>query len=121
MIKRKQILFFLLFIGLSFNLVAQNTDEQLANEYYSSKEYDKAVIYYEKLFNKTDNKSFYNRLLVCFIELNEFKNGEKLIKRQIKTITYRYLPVPLLFDSGFGSLGAPTVSSDQSSLLQFRL
>jgi len=79
-----QIIIFLLFTLLSFNVIAQNTDEELANEYYSAKEYDKAVIYYEKLFNKNKSKPFYSRLLVCLIELNEFKNGEKLIKRQIK-------------------------------------
>lgn len=62
----------------------RSTDEDLANQYYSSKEFDKAVIYYEKLFNKTDNPIFYNRLLNCFIELEEFKNAEKLVKRQIK-------------------------------------
>lgn len=74
----------LVVLSITLNVNAQNTDVELANSYFSAKEYDKAVVYYEKLFNKTDEKTFYSRLLICFIELEEFKNGEKLIKRQLK-------------------------------------
>ena len=70
---------------LALNCFAQkNTDEQLAAQYYNNKEYDKAVIYYEKLFDKTKLPNYYVRLLNCFIELEEFKNAEKLVKREIK-------------------------------------
>ena len=65
-----------------------NTDERLAAQYYSNKEFDKAVIYYEKLFDKSGSATYYIRLLNCFIELQEFKNGEKLIKREIKKNPY---------------------------------
>lgn len=62
----------------------ETTDQELASEYYSNKEYSKAVVYYQKLFNKTPNQLFYSKLLNCFIELEEYKNGEKLVKKQIK-------------------------------------
>lgn len=70
---------------LTLNCFAQkNADEQLAAQYYNNKEYDKAVIYYEKLFDKTKLPNYYARLLSCFIELEEYKNAEKLVKREIK-------------------------------------
>lgn len=66
-------------------LIAQkDTDGKLAAEYYNNKEYDKAVIYYQKLFDRTKSPAYYVRLLNCFIQLEEFKNGEKLVKRQLK-------------------------------------
>jgi len=72
------------------HLIAQkNTDEKLASQYYSNKEYDKAVIYYQKLFDKSKSPAYYVRLLNCLIELEEFKNAEKLVKRQIKRNSYQ--------------------------------
>lgn len=75
---------------LTLNCFAQkNADEQLAAQYYNNKEYDKAVIYYEKLFDKTKLPNYYVRLLSCFIELEEYKNAEKLVKREIKRNPYQ--------------------------------
>jgi tetratricopeptide (TPR) repeat protein len=75
----------LLVLLLTNSMYSQkSTDEKLASQYYNNKEYDKAVVYYEKLFNKSHLPLHYIRLLNCFLELEEFKNGEKLIKRQIK-------------------------------------
>lgn len=84
----------LMILGLTFmltlNCFAQkNTDERLANQYFNDKEYDKAVIYYEKLYNKTDLPQYYARLLDCYVKLEEFKNAEKLTKRQFKRNSYQ--------------------------------
>lgn len=65
-----------------------STDERLAAQYYANREYDKAVVYYEKLFDKSGSPTFYIRLLNCYIELEEYKNGEKLIKRELKKNPY---------------------------------
>ncbi|MCB0402158.1 MAG: tetratricopeptide repeat protein [Flavobacteriales bacterium] len=71
-------------------LVAQkNTDEQLAAQFYNDKAYDKAVIYYQKLFDKTELPTHYIRLLTCYLELQEYKNAEKLVKRQMKKLPYQ--------------------------------
>lgn len=64
-------------------VVAQSTDEELANQYFSEKEYDKAVVYYQKLFNRNGDR-FYKPLFNCYLELEEFKNAEKLVKKQQK-------------------------------------
>lgn len=67
----------------------KNADSKLAAQYYDEKEYDKAVIYYQKLYDKTNSPAYYVRLLNCFIQLEEFKSGEKLVKRQIKKHPYQ--------------------------------
>lgn len=86
MIKKLIIASFVLLFSIAPLLLCaqETTDQEIASEYYSKKEYSKAVIYYQKLFNKTPNQLFYTKLLNCFIELEEFKNGEKLVKKQIK-------------------------------------
>jgi len=97
--------FILIFI-LSFSAQAmkaqRNTDQKLAIQYYNNQEYDKAVIYYEKLFNKSHKDSDYEKLLSCFVELEEYKNAEKLIKRQTKRFSYRlnfYVDLGVLYES----------------------
>ena len=71
-------------------LIAQkNTDEKLAAQYYNNKEYNKAAIYYQKLLDRSKSPAYYIRLLNCFIQLEEFKNGEKLVKRQLKRNEYQ--------------------------------
>ena len=80
---------FIIVFSTTTILAQKNTDNKLAAQYYANKEYDKAIIYYQKLFDKTKSPAYYVRLLNCFIELKEFKNGEKLIKRQIKKNSYQ--------------------------------
>ena len=80
---------FLLTILLSSKAIAQvqiiadpSTDEQLAAQYYQSGEYDKALIYYEKLYNKTPINIYYNYYLNCLIQTKTYKKAEKLVKKQ---------------------------------------
>ncbi len=89
---KKRILFCL---GLFFfNVLAaqQNTSEQLAAQYYSSGEYEKALSVYEDLFSKNDNDFYYSRLIDCCLNLKRFSDAEKIIKRCIrknpKNLTY---------------------------------
>lgn len=58
---------------------------QLAQHYYGSGEYDKAVVYYERLFKGDPSKFNFNRLLTCKVQLNELKEAEKLIKKQVSS------------------------------------
>ena len=72
------------------SLKEKTPDEQLAVQYFQNKEFDKASIYYEKLFNKNPIDFYYNSLLNCFFELKDFKKAEKLVKKQIKKQADRY-------------------------------
>ncbi len=75
-------LLFLVSIGLS--AMAQVTDEQLASHYFQSGEFDKAVLYYTKLYNENPSKTHYDFYLKCLYELEDLKGAEKLIKKQQK-------------------------------------
>lgn len=78
----------LLFLFLSLAMLADaNAQGQnnidLANQYASTGEYDKAVVYFEKWY-KSDPYGAYQPFLNCYIQLKEYDKAEKLIKNQIK-------------------------------------
>ncbi len=78
------LIFFINFISFS----QTDTDEQLAAQYYQNKEYDKANVLYEKLFNIKQEFIYYTPYLECLVQLKEFKKAEKIIKKQIKLHPY---------------------------------
>ena len=59
-------------------------DEQLALQFYQNKEFDKALDYYEKLYNKKSPQVYYQAYLNCLLETKDFKKAEKIAKKQIK-------------------------------------
>ncbi len=56
----------------------------MASYYLDSGEYEKAKLYYEKLYEKKPSSEYYKGLLLAYKELGEFKEAEKLIKKQGK-------------------------------------
>lgn len=76
------ILFLLLIQQIAF--AQPTTDEQLALQFYQNREFDKALEYYEKLYNKKSPYEFYSPYLNCLLELKDFKKAEKIVKKQIK-------------------------------------
>lgn len=76
-------LFFVLLIS-SVNLVfSQGNDLQLAQQYYLQGDFEKAVVYYEKVYNKEPNHSNFTRYYECLLKTNNTKDAEKIIKKQI--------------------------------------
>ncbi len=59
------------------------TDQQLAQHYYSNGELDKATMYYERLFSKDPSKFHFNRYYECLIATGQLKEAEKILKKQI--------------------------------------
>lgn len=83
--KTKYILFLFAVVFIQSHIIAQpNTDEQLAQQFYQNKEFDKALEYYEKLYNKKSPQLFYSPYLNCLLETKDFKKAEKIAKKQIK-------------------------------------
>ena len=74
-------LLLLILILLPLVSFTQNSDIKLAQHYYSSGEYDKAIVYYERLYRKNPNKYFFKRYYTCLVETNQIKDAEKLLKR----------------------------------------
>jgi tetratricopeptide (TPR) repeat protein len=68
----------------SYSIAQPSTDEQLANQFYQNKEFDKALTYYENLFNKKSPLTYYTPYLNCLLETKDFKKAEKVVKKQIK-------------------------------------
>ncbi|MBX7142256.1 MAG: tetratricopeptide repeat protein [Chitinophagales bacterium] len=82
-----------LYFLLAFLLIAcegtlhaqQSQDIQLADQYFRNGEFDKAVVLYEKLWNKTPtNSQFYNNYLRCLTELKQYDEAEKTVRKQQK-------------------------------------
>ncbi|MBC7864750.1 MAG: tetratricopeptide repeat protein [Bacteroidia bacterium] len=71
----------MLFFPLSF--LAQSADEQLALQAFNNKEYEKAIVYYEKLYDQ-NSFQFYNNYFKCLLYTKDFKRAEKIAKKQLK-------------------------------------
>jgi len=72
-------------LGLANCAIAQTaTDEELAQQYYIDKQYDKAVAYYEKIYAKRPSNMVYHNYLDCLVQTKDFKTAEKLVKKQMR-------------------------------------
>lgn len=65
------------------NIFAQD-DYQLAMQYYKNQEFEKASVLFEKLHKKQGTKFYFDYYLNCLIELEDFEQAEKKVKKQIK-------------------------------------
>ncbi len=79
----KYFLLFLVFI-LARPLFGQGNDDQLAAAYYSRGEYQKALVYSEKVYDRDPSKINFLRLYDCFIQTKQINDAEKLLKKQLK-------------------------------------
>ena len=69
----------------SFSSQISTIDFQLAKKYYLDSDYEKASLYYEKIFKESEHRlKIYENYKSTFIELNKFKDAEKLSKTLIK-------------------------------------
>lgn len=82
--KLKYILFFTFVFTQIHSFAQPGTDEQLAIQFYQNKEFDKALDYYEKLYNKKSPEIYYQPYLSCLLETKDFKKAEKIAKKQSK-------------------------------------
>ncbi|MCX7767675.1 MAG: tetratricopeptide repeat protein [Flavobacteriales bacterium] len=82
-IHRINLLNFLLLSLKFFFLQAQ--DPRLAQSYLDQGEWDKALALYEKLHEREPaNWEYYNALVLCYGQLQQTENLEKLFRRQVK-------------------------------------
>ena len=69
----------------SFFSQVTTIDFQLAKKYYLDSDYEKAALYYEKIFKEPEQRlKIYENYKLTLIELNKFKEAEKLSKILIK-------------------------------------
>ena len=85
LMKPRKIIVLLVLLLAVFPLAAQPTpDEQLAEQFYKNKEFDKALDYYEKLYNKISPQQYYQFYYNCLLETKDYKKAEKIVKKQLK-------------------------------------
>lgn len=59
-------------------------DRELAQTYFNRGEYDKALVYYRDFYSKNPNLGNALTLFKCLVAVEEYKEAEKLIKREMR-------------------------------------
>lgn len=80
-------------------LLAQSTDEQLAAHYFQNGDFEKAALYYQRLYDQTPTHYYYQQLFKSHLQLDQLKEAEKLAKGQMKKF-----PANLTYNVDLGSL-----------------
>lgn len=79
--------FFSIVITL-FSFAQKETDQQLAQHYFANGDFEKASSYYEKIVASDPSKVNFNRYFECLVQLKDFKQAEKVLKKQVSNFRY---------------------------------
>ncbi len=63
---------------------SKTSKERLALQYYQNQQYEKAAALYRQLYDDKPKQYYYAYLLNCLVVMKEYKQAEKLIKKQKK-------------------------------------
>ena len=75
------VLFFFL-IGI-LGLSAQN--EAIAQQYFEKGDFEKAIVYYQKLYDKNpNNRNYFMALVTSFQQANQLENAEKILLKKLE-------------------------------------
>lgn len=89
---------FYLYIALLFSLIVCAQNEQLAQNYFDKGEFEKALISYQELLkNQPSNGLFFQRVVDCYQQLQQFDNAEKDIQGRFD----KYKQAALLVELGY--------------------
>ena len=66
------------------DVVAQESQEQMAAYYYDNGELEQAAQLYDSLYKRTTNKFYYQRLYNTYLRLGEYKDALKLAEKRRK-------------------------------------
>nr|WP_294774878.1 tetratricopeptide repeat protein [uncultured Flavobacterium sp.] len=84
------------FLFLSLWASAQN--EQLANNYFDRGEFEKALVSYEELLkDQQGNSNYFQRVIECYQQLQQFDKAEKALEERLN----KYRQNSLLIDLGY--------------------
>ena len=86
----------ILVLFVSFWAQAQN--EQLANNYFDRGEFEKALVSYEELLKSQDgNFNYFQRVIECYQQLQQFEKAEKALENRLD----KYRQTGLLVELGY--------------------
>lgn len=57
----------------------------MAQQFFEMREYDKALVYFEKLYDK-NQPLYYNQYFKCLLATHDYKRAEKVAKKQLKNM-----------------------------------
>ncbi len=77
------VLFFCFSIPMAYAQKDEGSLLKIADQFYANKEYEKALEYYEKLYERNE-AAYYSKYYPCLINAKAFKRAEKVVKRAIK-------------------------------------
>lgn len=89
----------------------KNMDDKLAMQFYEQKQYEKAVVYFDKLYDKLPD-AYYTYYFKCLLETKDYKTAEKITKKQIKrndANSHLYVKLGLVYKL----MGNPDKEKDQ--------
>jgi tetratricopeptide (TPR) repeat protein len=82
----KRIELLIIFLLPLFSVFAQQNNAQLAYEYHRNQEYEKAKELFAELYKQNPSHHFYSFYLHTLLQLEDIKEAEKLVKKQINQI-----------------------------------
>jgi tetratricopeptide (TPR) repeat protein len=94
----KILLIAMLLLPLAESFAQPNTNEQLAVQYFQEKQFEKAAILFEDIYNAKPTPFIYDYYFNCLLELKDYKKAEKFVS---KTIKKQPLNVGLGVDLGY--------------------
>ena len=75
----KFIVLILIMISANTSFAQTDVDEKLALQFYQNSEYAKAAELYERVYKKKATPFYYNYLLDCYFELEDYKKAKKFV------------------------------------------
>ncbi|MBK7383406.1 MAG: hypothetical protein IPI81_08720 [Flavobacteriales bacterium] len=82
---KKVLLYILFLLVLPMAGFAQpGTDEQLAAQYFQQGDYERAILYYEKLYKQQPNDYYYEQLFKSHLELGDLETARALAKDRMR-------------------------------------
>lgn len=86
----------LLILILFFSLWANAQNEQLANNYFDRGDFEKALLSYEELLkNQIGNFNYFQRIIECYQQLQQYDKAQKAIEVQLDKFKQNQLLVEL--------------------------
>ena len=81
---KKTLFIFFWFTTLVSTVNAQQNDYLVAENYYRSNQFEKAIQLYQKLYKKSKfNTTYLERLISCYQETNQFEKVEEIVKSSL--------------------------------------
>ncbi len=74
-----------IFLFFTISIFSQNRNYMLAENYFKNNEFEKAISFYEKLYETNPyNLNYLNKLITCFQETNQYPKAENYLKNKLK-------------------------------------